>query len=250
MKSIMLRNLVWLRLVVMVIAVCLAAQPLVPVAAMAAEEPGTPEAAIPSDNKQVAAGEHDNPNNIKIDEAKEPVPVIDEQKINRPVDIADAARKNPVPTEPTEPAEEDEEGLPTIAKVGIGVGAAAVVGIAVALVAGGSKEESGPTGPTLPTSEILVGRWNGRGTSHEDNRTYSGVYDLYTIGSHNYDIYVTGDDVRKQGHGTWTLVAGTNTLQLENDTGSVYVGDFQNEDFTTISMTTTNGNWGLVLTKQ
>lgn len=256
MKSIICRNPEWLRLVVMVLTVCLAALPPVPVMAMATEAPGsisapsqeagTSEVVVLNDHKKAAAGEHQEPDNTKIEKAQDPDPVSHEQKKDQPVDIAGAARENDVPTESSEPAEDEKEGLPMIAKVGIGVAAAAVVGITVGLAVGGSKE----SGPELPTPEMLIGRWSGRGTSYADNRTYTGVYDLYAIGSHTYDIYVTGDDVRKQGRGVWTLGTGTNTLQLENDTGSVYVGDFQNEDFTTITMTTTNGSWGLVLTRE
>jgi hypothetical protein len=70
------------------------------------------------------------------------------------------------------------------------------------------------------------------------------------VGSHTYDIFVTGDNERKRGRGTWILAEGTNTLQLNNDTGSTYIGEFLNEDFTTITIRTTDGRWETVLTKQ
>ena len=241
----------WYQTIITGLAICIATLPLGPVTAMATEPGGksslsqedeTARIVVLNDHKKEAVNQDGETKSKKTDDTHKSVPILKEQKKNQVGDIAVAAHKNP---EPAEAAEESEEGLPTIAKIGIGVGAAAVVGIALAM-SGGSKD----SGPKMPTPEILIGKWNGQGTSYEDNRTYYGVYDLYAIGNHTYDIYVTGDDVHKLGHGSWTLIEGTNTLQLENDTGSVYVGDFQNEDFTTITMTTTNGNWGLVLTKQ
>lgn len=252
MKSKTLRNPLWLQLIVGFVAVCLVVLPLVPVVSMAtdsasvftpAEEAAAPKAVVLSGDDKAAVTQAENPDSIN-DAPKEHSPVVSELNRNSADKSTAATRKIAVPAEP---AEEADEGMSTLAKVGIGVGAAAVIGVGVAMLAGGGSEDSGPV---LPTSEQLIGRWTARGTSHVDNRTYTGVYDLYTIGSHTYDIYITGDNVRKQGRGAWALGAGTNSLRLENDAGSVYIGDFQNEDFTIITLQTTNGRWEVVLTKQ
>lgn len=145
-----------------------------------------------------------------------------------------------------QPADTDsgeKEGMSLVKKVAIGAGVAAAVGVSYALLSGSSDD-----GPRLPTPEEMVGQWRGQGTSQVDRRTYSGVYTLYAGGSHIYDVYVS-DGERHRGRGTWTLSEGTNTLVIKNDTGSVYVGDFLDENFTTISMRTTDGRWALVLTK-
>ena len=142
--------------------------------------------------------------------------------------------------------EKTEEGFSTAAKIGIGVGVVAVIGGA-ALALGGSS--GGDSGPKYPTAAELVGKWDGRGTAHAGDRRYLGVYDFYAVGVHTYSI-VGNDGVHKEGRGTWSIAEGTNTLTIRNDSGSVYVGDFQGEIFTTISMTASNTGWDLVLTKK
>lgn len=215
-------------IIVVVLAACLAVLPPVPTVSMAAA-PGIAVDLPQEITKQKAAA--------RPEESKK-TPEVEQAK-----KATDSTAGRQLPAEPIE-----EEGLSTMTKVGIGVGVAAVVGAGLALAAGGGG--GGDSGPVLPTPEILVGKWTARATSNVDRRTYTGVYNLYTAGSHAYDIYITGDNVRKRGRGNWTLIEGTNTLRLENDTGSVYVGDFQNENFTTITMTNQLDRWELVLTKQ
>jgi hypothetical protein len=140
-----------------------------------------------------------------------------------------------------------EEGLSTATKVGIGVGVAVVIGGA-ALALGGSSS-GGDSGPKYPTAAELVGKWDGRGTSHDGVRRYLGVYDLRAGGVHTYSI-VLNDGVHHEGQGTWSIAEGTNTLTIRNGTSSVYIGDFKDENFTTISMTAHNTGWDLVLTKK
>lgn len=156
---------------------------------------------------------------------------------------SDATLKQPAPTEPDE---KSAEGLSTAAKIGIGVGVVAVIGGAALAFSGGSD---GDSGPKYPTADELVGKWDGRGTAHDGVRRYLGVYDLRTGGVHTYSI-VSNDGVHKEGQGTWSIAEGTNTLTIRNGTSSVYVGDFQGENFTTISMTASNTGWDLVLTKK
>ncbi len=129
-------------------------------------------------------------------------------------------------------------------KTGVGVVTAAFVGI-VLLFLGGCESRS----PRQPTAADLVSKWKSAGTSYKDTRTYEGIFDFYAIGNHTYDI-LNSDGVSKQGKGVWSLMEGTGTLKVENDTGSVYIGTFQDQTFTTITMITTNKQWGLVLTKK
>ncbi|MDK9706141.1 MAG: hypothetical protein OEL83_03735 [Desulforhopalus sp.] len=143
--------------------------------------------------------------------------------------------------------EKSEEGLSTAAKVGIGVGVAVVIGGAALALGGGGS--SGDSGPKYPTAAELVGKWDGRGISHDGVRRYLGVYDLRAGGVHTYSI-VLNDGVHHEGQGTWSIAEGTNTLTIRNGNSSVYVGDFQGENFTTISMTARNTGWDLVLTKK
>ncbi|MBU1566550.1 MAG: hypothetical protein KJ630_13100 [Proteobacteria bacterium] len=137
-----------------------------------------------------------------------------------------------------------EDGRPNLFKTWIGVGGAGFVAIAL-LSFGGCENRS----PKHPTAIELVGKWKSEGTSYKDTRTYTGIYDFYAIGKHTYDILLS-DGVHKQGHGVWNLAQETDTLQVENDTGSVYVGTFKGGIFTAITLTTTNKQWGLVLKKE
>ena len=100
-----------------------------------------------------------------------------------------------------------------------------------------------------PAMHELVGRWKSIGTCLKDPRTYGGIYDFYAVGNHRYDI-ILSDGVEKEGGGVWRLRQGTSILQVENDSGSVYVGIFRNDDFSTISLTTTNNEWRMVLQKE
>ncbi|MFH0780940.1 MAG: hypothetical protein V2B20_03175 [Pseudomonadota bacterium] len=136
-----------------------------------------------------------------------------------------------------------QKGLPCQYKAGIEVGAAVVLGIAL-LFSGGCKSRN----LKHPTTTELIGKWQSAGTSYKDIRTYAGIYDFYAVGKHTYDI-ILSNGVQKQGRGVWRITEEADALQVENDTGSVYVGTFRDENFTTITMTTTNNEWGLVLTK-
>ncbi len=100
-----------------------------------------------------------------------------------------------------------------------------------------------------PTAADMVGKWKAEATSCKDKRTYTGIYDFYAIGNHTYDI-VLNDDIHKQGSGVWSMMEGTDFLQMENDTGAVYFGTIEGEDFTTITLFTTNNQWGVVLKKE
>jgi hypothetical protein len=100
-----------------------------------------------------------------------------------------------------------------------------------------------------PTAADMVGKWKAEATSYKDKRTYAGIYDFYAVGNHTYDIMLS-DDVHKQGRGVWSMMEGTDFLQMENDTGAVYFGIIEGENFTTITMLTTNNQWGVVLTKE
>jgi hypothetical protein len=108
---------------------------------------------------------------------------------------------------------------------------------------------SGYRNPKHPTAADLVGKWKAEGTSYKDQRTYSGTYDFYAIGNHTYDI-ILSDGVHKQGRGVWSLMEGKDTLQLENDTGAVYFGTVESGIFTTITLNTTNNQWGVVFQKE
>ncbi len=136
-----------------------------------------------------------------------------------------------------------EKRPPRRYKPGIEAGAALLLGIAL-LFFGGCKNSD----LKHPTAAELIGKWQSTGTSYKDTRTYSGIYDFFAIGQHTYDI-ILSDGVQKQGYGVWSMTAEADALLMENDTGSIYVGTFRDENFTTISMTTIDNQWGLVLTK-
>lgn len=136
-----------------------------------------------------------------------------------------------------------ENRLPYRHKAGIEVGAALVLGIALLFFGACKKNDL-----KHPTAAELFGKWQSTGTSYKDTRTYSGIYEFFAIGKHTYDI-VQSDGVQKQGCGVWSMTPEADALMVENDTGSIYVGTFRDENFTTISMTTVDNQWGLVLTK-
>ena len=100
-----------------------------------------------------------------------------------------------------------------------------------------------------PTAADMVGKWQAEATSYKDKRTYAGIYDFYAVGNHTYDIMLS-DGVHKQGRGVWSMMEGTDFLQMENDTGAVYFGTIEGENSTTITMLTTNNQWGVVLKKE
>ncbi len=132
-----------------------------------------------------------------------------------------------------------DRGDLSFAKVTTGVVVAAVIGLTPLF----------SPGSTHPTAAQVVGQWKAQGVSNKDQRTYVGLYDFYANGKHTYDI-ILNNGVERQGRGVWTLTEGTNTLQVKNDTGSVYVGMFDSDNFTTIAMITSDNNWGLILKKK
>ena len=138
-----------------------------------------------------------------------------------------------------------KEGMSTLTKVGIGVGAVAVIGLAALAVSGGS----GDSGPTPPTQEQILGVWDVVGTSQIDEHTYYGSYNFYQIGSHTFDI-MTSYAGRKTGRGNWRIDEGTYTFHIVNDTGSHYVGEFTPDNYTTITVRTVDGRWSSTLTKR
>ena len=167
-----------------------------------------------------------------------------------PPEVVKDSTPQPHPAVPP-PTEKSEEGLSTAAKVGIGVGIAAVVVGGAALLAGGSGGSDGgsSSGPRYPTAAELVGVWYAQGTSIEYRQTYAGIFNFYEIGNHVYDIY-SNDGTHKQGRGSWSVTEGTNTLTIKNDTGSIYRGDFQSENYKTITLRHLLLPWVLVLNRQ
>jgi cell wall-associated NlpC family hydrolase len=146
-------------------------------------------------------------------------------------------------TAPETAPPETEEGLSTLAKVGIGAGVVAVVG-GIALAAGGSSD----SGPRYPEVDDIVGKWSAVGITPHYDSSYRGAYLFSADGTHIYDI-VNNDGTRKRGTGTWHLTEKSNNFVVHNDHGTTYIGDFQEEIFTTIKMTGVGGVWEVTLTK-
>jgi hypothetical protein len=145
-------------------------------------------------------------------------------------------------------AGEQSQGLSTGAKIGIGVGVVALVGLALVAGGGGSSGSSAPPAPTYPTTDMLLGVWNAQGTRLDGGSSYTGIYTLYNFDVHTYAI--AGQDYeRRTGGGRWSLALDSYSLTISNDTGSTYKGDFINEDYSTITLTTTDGRWRVVLTR-
>ncbi|MBU1567580.1 MAG: hypothetical protein KJ630_18385 [Proteobacteria bacterium] len=243
-------NWLFLRFCISILTISVVVLPLAPVACAAAKPPAVSDTltkeekgkpAQLNDHKKVAA------TNPQDDTASGENEGIKGGEKLTPEHKNSTIAKNSDKLTNKNPPEETEEGMPTLTKVGIGIGAAAVVG-GVLLLAGGGVD-GGKSGPRYPTAAELVGPWSAQAKNDEYHLTYFGVYNLYAIGFHTYDIYGSGGD-HKQGTGTWSIGEKTNTLTLNNDSGSTYVGDFQNENFTTISMNHTVLKWELVLTKQ
>lgn len=101
----------------------------------------------------------------------------------------------------------------------------------------------------FPAAEDILGPWRAAGKSHKDTRTYSGIYDFHTLGSHTYDI-VLSDGTVKKGKGEWSLEEDKGIFRVENDTGSIYVGTFAKGKPTTIALFTINNQWGVQLDKE
>lgn len=183
-----------------------------------------PDAGEPGHEVQQSQAERSNEEQVV-----EGQQVPDEEKTGQDA-VADDSR---VPGEET-------TGLSTWSKVGIGAGVALVA--AVALGGGGGSDGSSSV------REELIGAWSARAVRTDGSDSYTGTYTLDRNGTHTYDIYV-GKSGHKTGNGNWTQPAETLTLILNNDTGSVYQGDFPNEEFNTITLMTSDGRWRLNLTK-
>lgn len=173
---------------------------------------------------------------VLTDQKKEAVDVEAEPAVAKKDSTALPRKKYEAETEET-----TSDGWPTWAKVGLGVGGAAVL-VGTAMAMGGSSSDE----PAMATQEGMLGAWHG--VAQSGRHTYDGTYNFHSIGHHTYDIN-TNYDGRKRGTGTWTIIEGTNTLFIQNNSGSTYRGDFMDENFHTINMTTTDGRWNLVLTK-
>lgn len=142
-----------------------------------------------------------------------------------------------------EPQVTKTESWSTTTKVGIAVGAAAVVGIAIA--AGGGSSSSGDSASTEPpTSDQLVGAWTASASSVESH-SYTGTYQLYANSAESYDLLMNSG-YRKTGGGRWVIDGYR--LSLYNDTGTVYSGEFTPGNYNEITLGTTVG-WTLHLTR-
>jgi hypothetical protein len=101
----------------------------------------------------------------------------------------------------------------------------------------------------FPGAEDILGRWRAAGKSHKDTRTYTGIYDFHSLGLHTYDI-VLSNGSSKKGRGVWSLEEDKGILRVENDTGSIYVGNFERGKPTSIALFTINNQWGVQLDKE
>lgn len=139
------------------------------------------------------------------------------------------------------------KSLSTKTKIGIGVGAAVIVGGVVALAAGGSGGGDSNSGP--PTADEMPGPWHAEGVGHVQNMTYSGTYTFYSGGTHSYSLVFTdnanGAQEYLSGGGTWFIRDAY--FEMHNQTGSVYTGSFTDKN--NITVTTTNGWWTTTLSR-
>ncbi len=169
---------------------------------------------------------------------------VEEEGADVSSSVAQEATENSADKEAGDPETTKSEGMSTWTKVGIGAGVVAVVGIALAAGGGGGGDD----GPSFPTNASMVGVWSAEGTRRDGSNSYTGTYTLYDGGASRYDLNLL-DGAHLAGSGRWVQPAETLTLQIANDTGSVYVGEFAAGNFSTITLVTTNGNWQVVLTK-
>jgi hypothetical protein len=220
MKKALFRNWLSLRFCVFILALSMVALPLAPLSAAAADDQRLLSKPLEKVDKNKAAATN----------AQDDPPAA--ASVDKPA--------------PNKPAQQPEEGLSTLAKVGIGVGAVAVVGGVVAL-AGGSGGSSNSSSSSTPASAKLVGQWDANASNDEYGLVFYGSFNLYEIGSYTYD-YDVSDGMHEQGTGTWTLDG--NRLTTVSDTGSTFVGEFQGGNFTTITMHHAQLQWVLILSKQ
>ncbi len=170
---------------------------------------------------------------------------VEEEGVDVNSSVAEEATENSADNEAGDPETTKSESMSTWTKVGIGAGVVAVVGIALAAGGGGGD---GDSGPSYPTNESMVGVWSAQGTQRVGSLTYTGSFTLYNGGASTYNLSLSDGDYLAGG-GRWVQPAETLTLQIANDTGSVYKGEFVAGNFGTITMVTTNGDWQVVLTK-
>ncbi len=233
MKKTLFRNWWSLRFCVFILALSMVALPLAPLSAAAADEQRLLSKPVEKVDKNKAVTSDASKNTAATNAQDDPAAA------------AGVDKKTPKKPVKAQPDQQPEEGLSTLAKVGIGVGAVAVVGGVVALAAGGGSSDSSSS--SAPSSAKLVGQWNANASNDEYGLTFTGIFNLYEIGSYTYD-YLVSDGMHEQGTGNWTLVG--NRLTTVSDTGSTFVGDFQGGNFTTITMHHTVLQWVLNLTKQ
>ncbi len=141
---------------------------------------------------------------------------------------------------------DDEEDTPffsTGMKIGIGVGAAVLLGGAIALGGDGGGGDSAP--PVPPTADELVSAWHADANQPGSGLTYSGTYHLYQGGGLGYDIYISNGQ-HLTGGGAWRI-EGYN-LSVHTDRGSLYRGTFAPGNIISVSLNSNTG-WVLTLTR-
>ncbi len=152
-----------------------------------------------------------------------------------------------LPLDPVEikTAAEDDKFFTTGMMIGIGAGAAVLVGGAIALGGGGGGGGGDDVPAVPPTADQLVSAWHAEGDQPGSGRTYSGTYHLYQGGSLGYDLQVSSGE-HFVGGGSWKLT--DYQLQIHTDHGSLYTGSFIPGNITTIHLTS-NSQWNLALTR-
>lgn len=139
----------------------------------------------------------------------------------------------------------DESSLSTPKLIGIGVGAAALIGGVAALGGGGGGGDGDVAVQTPPTSDQLVSAWHAEGNQPGSGLTYSGTFQLYQNGGLAYNLYVS-DGEHLVGGGSWRL--NGYTLYIRTDHGSVYSGNVPSGNVTSLSLNSNTG-WNLTLTR-
>jgi hypothetical protein len=128
--------------------------------------------------------------------------------------------------------------------IGIGAGAAVLLGVAIA-AGGGGGSDSGGFSTVPPTAAMLTGRWNANGDQPGSGLTYTGFYTFYAGGSLGYDLNVS-DGEHMVGGGSWSI--NGYELTVTTDHGSVYDGSFVPGLYSTVTLGS-NVGWALVLTR-
>jgi len=135
----------------------------------------------------------------------------------------------------------------------IGLGAAVLVGGAVALGSSGGGGSDGPAtpatppaSPTPPTPDQLVSAWHAEASQVGSGLTYSGTYELFQGGGVAYNLYVS-DGEHMVGGGGWRLDGYS--LTIHTDHGSVYRGNLQPGNLRSVSLNASNTGWSVTLTR-